>query len=72
MTHATAIAPSDAGHVQREQHQALQVEDADTFAAGMNAPMTSAYTGRRAEHVISGAIMIVARRSRVLEWCASP
>ena len=30
----------------------------------MNAPISSAYTGRRAEHVISGATMIVARRSR--------
>jgi hypothetical protein len=31
---------------------------------GMKAPMISAYTGRRAEQVISGAIMMVARRSR--------
>ena len=30
----------------------------------MNAPISSAYTGRRAEHVISGAIRMVARRSR--------
>jgi hypothetical protein len=30
----------------------------------MKAAITSAYTGRRAEHVISGAIMIVAMRSR--------
>ena len=30
----------------------------------MNAAMTSAYTGRRAEQVMSGAIMIVASRSR--------
>ena len=30
----------------------------------MNAAITSAYTGRRAEQVISGAIMIVAMRSR--------
>ena len=30
----------------------------------MNAPISSAYTGRRAEQVISGATMIVARRSR--------
>ena len=28
--------------------------------------MTSAYTGSRAEHVISGAIMMVTRRSRAL------
>ena len=33
---------------------------------GREAPMISAYTGRRAEHVISGAIMIVASRSRQL------
>ena len=31
---------------------------------GTNAPMSSAYTGRRAEHVMSGAIMMVVRRSR--------
>ena len=31
---------------------------------GMNAAITSAYTGSRAEQVMSGAIMIVARRSR--------
>ena len=30
----------------------------------MNAPISSAYTGRRAEHVMSGAIMMVASRSR--------
>ena len=30
----------------------------------MKAPISSAYTGRRAEQVISGAIMIVASRSR--------
>ena len=30
----------------------------------MNAPISSAYTGRRAEQVISGATRIVARRSR--------
>ena len=54
----------DAGHVQREQHQALQIEHADG-CAGMNAPISSAYTGRRAEQVISGAIMMVASRSRM-------
>ena len=31
---------------------------------GMNAPMISAYTGRRAEQVMRGAIMMVASRSR--------
>ena len=31
----------------------------------MNAPISSAYTGRRAEQVMSGAIMMVARRSRL-------
>ena len=30
----------------------------------MKAPISSAYTGRRAEQVMSGAIMMVARRSR--------
>ena len=35
-----------------------------TARRGMNAPMINAYTGRRAEHVINGAIMMVASRSR--------
>ena len=30
----------------------------------MNAPINNAYTGRRAEQVINGAIMIVTQRSR--------
>jgi hypothetical protein len=30
----------------------------------MKAPISSAYTGSRAEQVISGAIMIVTQRSR--------
>ncbi|CAM5502828.1 hypothetical protein RLIN73S_06181 [Rhodanobacter lindaniclasticus] len=30
----------------------------------MNAPISSAYTGKRAEQVISGAIRMVVRRSR--------
>ena len=32
---------------------------------GMNAAITSAYTGKRAEQVISGATMMVAIRSRM-------
>ena len=32
--------------------------------SGMKAPISSAYTGSRAEQVISGATMIVVRRSR--------
>ena len=32
----------------------------------MNAPISSAYTGSRAEQVISGAIMIVIQRSRLV------
>ena len=35
-----------------------------TARPGMKAAITSAYTGSRAEQVMSGAIMIVARRSR--------
>ncbi|KAG1390077.1 hypothetical protein G6F59_015320 [Rhizopus arrhizus] len=35
-----------------------------TVFCGMNAPISSAYTGRRAEQVISGATRIVARRAR--------
>jgi len=31
-----------------------------------------AYTGRRAEQVMRGAIMMVARRSRAEGWCAPP
>ena len=31
----------------------------------MNAAITSVYTGRRAEHVMNGAIRIVAMRSRL-------
>ena len=34
--------------------------------AGIKAPISSAYTGSRAEQVISGAIMIVTSRSR--QW----
>jgi len=34
--------------------------------AGMKAAVSSAYTGRRAEQVISGASSMVARRSRQL------
>ena len=37
-----------------------------TSRAGMKAPISSAYTGRRAEQVISGATMMVTRRSR--QW----
>ena len=37
-----------------------------TSVAGISAPMSSAYTGRRAEQVMSGAIMMVVRRSRQL------
>ena len=37
-----------------------------TVRAGMKAPISSAYTGRRAEQVISGAIMMVSSRSRQL------
>ena len=36
------------------------------FRAGTNAPINSAYTGSRAEQVISGAIMMVTQRSRAL------
>ena len=35
-----------------------------TVFSGMNAPISSAYTGSRAEQVISGATRIVANRSR--------
>jgi hypothetical protein len=31
--------------------------------AGTNAPMSSVYTGRRAEQLMSGTTMMVARRS---------
>ena len=34
-----------------------------TVDAGMNAPIMTVYTGKRAEQVISGAIRIVAKRS---------
>ena len=34
-----------------------------TFTAGTNAPMSSAYTGSRAEQLINGTTMIVASRS---------
>ena len=37
-----------------------------TVRSGTKAPISSAYTGSRAEQVISGAIMMVARRSRQL------
>ena len=37
-----------------------------TVRSGMNAPIKSAYTGRRAEQVMSGAIMMVTSRSR--QW----
>ena len=53
-------------HIQRKQHQALQVEQAATVRSGMKAPISSAYTGNRAEQVMSGAIMMVTSRSR--QW----
>jgi hypothetical protein len=57
----------DAGQVQREQHQPLQLEATPRrWRAGTKAPISSAYTGSRAEQVISGAIMMVTSRSRGL------
>ena len=66
ITQATSERGDDARHVQHEQHQSLQVERPDLACAGMNAAISSAYTGRRAEQVMSGAIMMVVRRSRQL------
>ena len=38
-----------------------------TVRPGMKAPISSAYTGRRAEQVMSGAMRMVTSRSRQLE-----
>ena len=40
---------------------------AQSFCSGINAEISKAYTGKRAEHVIIGAIRIVTIRSREFE-----
>ena len=64
MNQATAIALTMPAKYSTNSTSPCRLTTPPTSRSGMKAAMISAYTGSRAEQVISGAIMIVTSRSR--------
>jgi hypothetical protein len=63
-TKATAMAPATPATYKANSTRPCSSRPPQTRCGGIKAPMMSAYTGSRAEQVISGAIMMVVSRSR--------
>src|SRR5690606_8707011 len=66
-TQAAAIAMSTPSAYRLNMTAARSESTPPSFCAGMNVAIISVYTGRRAEHAISGAMRIVVMRSRFEE-----
>ena len=66
ITQATAMAETMPKTYSANSTTPCRLKTPATVCAGMKAAMSSAYTGNRAEQVISGAIMMVVMRSRQL------